>query len=134
SNIGVFGIPLGVSSTYVVMFIVFGSLLEKSGAGKLFIDLSMALVGRFRGGSAKVSIVASAFFGTISGDPVANVSTTGMLTIPLMKKGGYKPEYAGAVETIASTGGMFLPPVMGAVSFLLADFLAVPYVQVLTAA
>ena len=115
-------------------FVMFGSLLERSGAGKLFIDLAMALVGKFRGGAAKVSIVASAFFGSISGSQVANVATTGILTIPLMKRGGYKPEYAGGVEAAASTGGMFLPPIMGAVSFLIADFLQVDYVQVVFAA
>ncbi|WP_102349039.1 TRAP transporter permease [Bacillus sp. Marseille-P3661] len=134
SNQGILGLPLGVSATYIVLFIIFGSLLEKSGAGKLFIDLAMALVGRFRGGAAKVSVVASALFGTISGSQVANVATTGVLTIPLMKKGGYKAEYAGAVEAVASTGGMFLPPVMGAVSFLIADFLQVDYAQVVIAA
>lgn len=88
--VGLIGIPLGVSATYIVLFIIFGSMLERSGAGKLFIDLAMSLVGRFRGGSAKVSVVASALFGTISGSQVANVATTGVLTIPLMKRGGYK--------------------------------------------
>jgi len=134
TNQGVFGIPLGVSASYIVLFVIFGSLLEKSGAGGLFMDLAMALVGRFRGGSAKVSIVASGLFGSISGSQVANVVTTGVLTIPLMKRGGYKPEYASAVETVASTGGMILPPVMGAVAFLMADFLQISYAQVALAA
>ncbi|MGJ9384152.1 TRAP transporter permease [Salipaludibacillus sp. CF4.18] len=134
SNEGILGTPLGVSATYIVLFIMFGSLLERSGAGNLFIELAMALVGRFRGGAAKVSVTASALFGTISGSQVANVATTGVLTIPLMKKGGYKPAYAGGIEAVASTGGMFLPPVMGAVSFLIADFLQVDYIYVVMAA
>lgn len=134
SSEGIFGIPLGVSATYIVLFVMFGAMLESSGAGQLFIELAMALVGKYRGGAAKVSVVASAFFGTISGSPVANVSTTGVLTIPLMKKGGFKPEYAAGVEAVASTGGIFLPPVMGAVSFLIADFLQVDYTQVIYAA
>lgn len=134
SNDGIMGIPLGVSATYIVLFVIFGTLLEKSGAGQLFIDLAMSLVGRFRGGAAKVSVVSSALFGSISGSQVANVATTGVLTIPLMKKGGYKGSYAAGVEAAASTGGMFLPPVMGAVSFLIADFLQVDYLSVLLAA
>ncbi|WP_227935267.1 TRAP transporter permease [Alkalihalobacillus deserti] len=134
SNEGVYGIPLGVSATYVVLFVLFGSFLEKSGAGKFFIDMAFSLVGRFRGGAAKVSIVASALFGSISGSQVGNVATTGILTIPLMKRGGYKAQYAGAVESVASTGGMLLPPVMGAVAFLMADFLQVEYIKVALAA
>ena len=134
SNQGVFGIPLGVSASYIVLFVIFGALLERSGAGKLFMDLAMSLVGRFRGGAAKVSVVASALFGSISGSQVANVVTTGVLTIPLMKRGGYKPEYASAVEAVASTGGMILPPVMGAVAFLVADFLQISFAQVALAA
>ncbi|SDH17620.1 TRAP transporter, 4TM/12TM fusion protein [Alteribacillus persepolensis] len=134
SDQGILGIPLGVSATYIVLFIIFGAMLEKSGAGKLFIDLAMAVVGKFRGGAAKVSVVASALFGSISGSQVANVATTGVLTIPLMKKGKYSSQYAGAVESVASTGGMFLPPVMGAVSFLIADFLQVSYASVIVAA
>lgn len=134
TNQGIFGIPLGVSASYIVLFVIFGSMLERSGAGDMFMDLAMALVGRFRGGAAKVSIVASALFGSISGSQVANVVTTGVLTIPLMKRGGYKPEYAAAVESVASTGGMILPPVMGAVAFLMADFLQISYAQVAFAA
>ncbi|VEF48614.1 TRAP type transporter protein [Bacillus freudenreichii] len=134
TNQGIFGIPLGVSASYIVLFVIFGAMLEKSGAGGLFMDFAMALVGRFRGGAAKVSVVASALFGSISGSQVANVVTTGVLTIPLMKRGGYKPEYAGAVESVASTGGMILPPVMGAVAFLVADFLQISYAQVALAA
>ncbi|MFC5590293.1 TRAP transporter permease [Sporosarcina soli] len=134
SNVGIFGQPLGVSATYIILYVIFGSLLAASGAGKLFIDLSMAAVGRYRGGAAKVSIVSSALSGTISGNPVSNVVTTGVLTIPLMKKQGYKSEYAGAVETISSTGGIILPPIMGAVAFLIADFLQVEYAEVAFAA
>lgn len=134
TNQGVFGIPLGVSASYIVLFVIFGSMLERSGAGGMFMDLAMAAVGRYRGGAAKVSVVGSALFGSISGSQVANVVTTGVLTIPLMKRGGYKSEYAGAVEAVASTGGMVLPPVMGAVAFLMADFLQVSYAQVALAA
>ncbi|PIC70295.1 C4-dicarboxylate ABC transporter permease [Sporosarcina sp. P16b] len=134
SNQGVFGIPLGVSASYIVLFVVFGAMLEKSGAGNMFLDLAMGLVGRFRGGAAKVSVVASALFGSISGSQVANVVTTGVLTIPLMKRAGYKPTYAAAVESVASTGGMILPPIMGAVAFLMADFLQVSYAEVAFAA
>lgn len=134
STEGILGVSLGVSATYIILFIIFGSLLEKSGAGQLFMDLAMGLVGRFRGGAAKVSVVASAFFGSISGSPTSNAVTTGVLTIPLMRKEGYRKEYAAAVESVASTGGMFLPPVMGAVSFLMADLLGVPYIEVMFAA
>lgn len=134
SNEGLLGIPLGVSASYIILFVIFGSFLERSGAGQLFIDLAMALVGRFRGGPAKVAVVTSALFGSISGSPSSNVVTTGVLTIPLMKKAGYKPEYAGAVEAIASTGGMILPPVMGTVAFLIADFLQISYAEVALAA
>ncbi|WP_227937433.1 TRAP transporter permease [Alkalihalobacillus deserti] len=134
STNGIFGTPLGVSASYVVLFVIFGAFLERSGAGGLFIDLAMALVGRFRGGAAKVSVVASSLFGSISGSQVANVVSTGVLTIPLMKKGGYKPQYAAAVESVASTGGMLLPPVMGAVAFLMADFLQISFAEVAFAA
>lgn len=134
TNQGIFGIPLGVSASYIVLFVIFGAMLERSGAGAMFMDLALALVGRFRGGPAKVSVVASALFGSISGSQVANVVTTGVLTIPLMKRGGYKKDFAGAVEAVASTGGMILPPVMGAVAFLMADFLQISYAQVALAA
>lgn len=134
TNQGIFGIPLGVSASYIVLFVIFGAMLERSGAGAMFMDLALAAVGKYRGGAAKVSVVGSALFGSISGSQVANVVTTGVLTIPLMKRGGYKSEYAGAVEAVASTGGMILPPVMGAVAFLMADFLQVSYAQVALAA
>lgn len=134
SNIGIFGQPLGISATYIILYVIFGSLLSISGAGKLFIDLAMALVGKFRGGAAKVSVVSSALAGTISGNPVSNVVTTGVLTIPLMKKQGYDKNYAAAVETVSSTGGILLPPIMGAVAFLVADFVGVEYSVVALAA
>jgi len=134
SGEGVFGVPLGVSATYVVLFVIFGSVLEKSGGGNLFMDLSMALVGRFRGGAAKISVISSSLFASISGSQVANVVTTGVLTIPLMRRGGYKPAYAAAIESVASTGGILLPPVMGAVAFLMADFLQISYAEVALAA
>ena len=134
TNQGIFGIPLGVSASYIVLFVIFGAMLERSGTGAMFMDLALSLVGGFRGGAAKVSVVASALFGSISGSQVANVVTTGVLTIPLMKRSGYKKDYAGAVEAVASTGGMILPPVMGAVAFLMADFLQISYAQVALAA
>ncbi|HAK40609.1 MAG TPA: C4-dicarboxylate ABC transporter permease, partial [Synergistaceae bacterium] len=110
---GVFGIPLGVSSTFVFMFILFGSFLEQTGMGRFIIDLSMALAGGSTGGPAKVAVLSSGLMGSISGSSVANVCTTGMFTIPLMKSVGYKPYFAGAVEAVASTGGQIMPPVMG---------------------
>lgn len=134
SGEGIFGIPLGVSATYVVLFVIFGSVLERSGGGSLFMDLAMGLVGRFRGGAAKISVISSSLFASISGSQVANVVTTGVLTIPLMKRGGYNSTYAGATESVASTGGILLPPVMGAVAFLMADFLQVSYAEVALAA
>jgi TRAP transporter 4TM/12TM fusion protein len=134
STQGIIGQTLGISATFIILFVIFGSMLEKSGAGQFFIDLALSVFGRFRGGSAKVAVASSALFGSISGSPVANAATTGVITIPLMKKGGYAPQYAAAVEAAASTGGMILPPVMGAASFLIADFLQIPYTSVLSAA
>lgn len=131
---GIFGIPLGVSATFVFMFILFGSVLEQTGMGKFIIDLSMALAGWSTGGPAKVAVVSSGLMGSISGSSVANVCTTGMFTIPLMKSVGYKPHFAGAVEAVASTGGQIMPPVMGAAAFIMAQFMGVPYVQVALAA
>jgi TRAP transporter 4TM/12TM fusion protein len=131
---GVFGIPLGVSSTFVFMFILFGSFLEQTGMGRFIIDLSMALAGGSTGGPAKVAVLSSGLMGSISGSSVANVCTTGMFTIPLMKSVGYKPYFAGAVEAVASTGGQIMPPVMGAAAFIMAEFLGVPYIQVAMAA
>ena len=131
---GIFGTPLEVSSTFVFMCILFGSVLEKTGLGKFIIDLSMALAGWSTGGPAKVAVVSSGLMGTVSGSSVANVCTTGMFTIPLMKSVGYEPHFAGAVEAVASTGGQIMPPVMGAGAFIMAQFLGVPYLEVALAA
>jgi TRAP transporter 4TM/12TM fusion protein len=131
---GVFGSALAAAATFVAMFIIFGTFLEKGGASRVFIDLAMALGGKRRGGPAKVAIFASALTGSINGSPVANVTTTGVFTIPLMKKVGYKPAVAGAVEAVASTGGSILPPVMGAGAFIMAEMAGVPYSSIVTAA
>ena len=131
---GIFGTPLEVSSTFVYMFILFGAVLEKTGLGRFIIDLSMALAGWSTGGPAKVAVVSSGLMGTVSGSSVANVCTTGMFTIPLMKSVGYEPHFAGAVEAVASTGGQIMPPVMGAGAFIMAQFLGVPYIEVAIAA
>jgi TRAP transporter 4TM/12TM fusion protein len=128
---GIFGIPLNVSATYMVLFIVFGSLVEKSGTGKLFMDFAMALAGGTAGGPAKVACMTSAMFGTISGSSTANVMTTGTFTIPLMKRIGYRPAFAGAVEAVASTGGQIMPPIMGAAAFVMAEFMSVSYLTVI---
>jgi len=131
---GVFSIPLGVSATYVVLFIIMGSLLEELGASKFFIDLAQRIAGKSRGGPAKVAVIASGIMGSVSGSAVSNVVTTGTFTIPLMKKIGYSPTYAAAVEAAASTGGQFMPPVMGAAAFVMAEFLNIPYWKVAVAA
>ncbi|TZE82795.1 TRAP transporter permease [Calorimonas adulescens] len=131
---GIFGIPLMVSSTFIFLFILFGAFLEKTGMGKLFIDLSNAIAGWAVGGPAKVAVLSSGLMGTISGSSVANVVGTGSFTIPMMKKLGYKPEFAGAVEATASTGGQLMPPIMGAAAFLMAEFVGVPYLRIVTAA
>ena len=131
---GIFGTPLEVSSTFVFMFILFGAVLEKTGLGKFIIDLSLALAGWSTGGPAKVAVVSSGLMGTVSGSSVANVCTTGMFTIPLMKSVGYEPYFAGAVEAVASTGGPIMPPVMGAAAFIMAQILGVPYIEVAIAA
>jgi TRAP transporter 4TM/12TM fusion protein len=131
---GLFGIPLGVAASYVILFIIFGAFLEKSGAGQFFMSLANGLAGSQRGGPGKVAVVSSSMFGTISGSAVANVMVDGWLTIPMMKRTGFKPEAAAAVEAVASTGGQIMPPVMGAASFVMAEFLGVPYSQVMLAA
>ncbi|WP_304511803.1 TRAP transporter permease [Desulfobacula sp.] len=131
---GLFGIPVGVSATFVFLFILFGAFLEKTGASQFIIDFSMALVGKSTGGPAKVSIVASSLFGTISGHSVANVYGTGTITIPMMKKNGYSPEFAGAVEAASSAGGQIMPPIMGAAAFIMAEILGVGYMTVVKAA
>ncbi len=134
TDAGIFGIPLGVSARFILLFIIFGSFLEKSGAGIFFRDLSLALTGRYVGGPAKASVLFSAFIGSITGSSTANVVTTGTFTIPLMKKLGYKPAFAAGVEADASTGGQIMPPVMGAAAFVMAEWLGRPYVDVMVAA
>ncbi len=131
---GLFGIPLGVAASYVILFIIFGSFLEKSGAGQFFMRFANALAGSQRGGPGKVAVVSSSMFGTISGSAVANVMVDGWLTIPMMKRTGFKPEAAAAIEAVASTGGQIMPPVMGAASFVMAEFLGVPYSHIMIAA
>jgi len=130
STEGIFGSTLGVSAAYVMLFVIFGAFMEKSSTGRLFMDFSMALTGKSAGGPGKVAIISSSLFGTVSGSAVANVMVTGPITIPLMKRTGFRPAFAAAVESVASTGGQIMPPVMGAVAFVMAEFLAVPYLQV----
>lgn len=131
---GVFGIPLGVSSTFIFLFILFGAFLEKTGLGKFFIDIANAIAGWASGGPAKVAVLSSALQGTISGSSVANVVGSGSFTIPMMKKLGYHKNFAGAVEAAASTGGQLMPPIMGAAAFLMAEFVGIPYMEVVKAA
>ena len=131
---GIYGIPTYVSSTYIFLFILFGSFLERAGMIRLFTDVAMGLFGHRQGGAAKVAVVSSGLMGTISGSGVANVVTTGQFTIPLMKKFGYRSAFAGGVEATASMGGQIMPPVMGAVAFIMAETLDVPYVEVVKAA
>ncbi|ASJ70841.1 Sialic acid TRAP transporter large permease protein SiaM [Granulosicoccus antarcticus IMCC3135] len=131
---GIYGIPVYVSSTYIFLFILFGSFLERAGMIRLFTDVSLGLVGHKLGGAAKVSVISSALMGTISGSGVANVVTTGQFTIPLMKRFGYRSAFAGGVEATASMGGQLMPPVMGAVAFIMAETLGVEYVDVVKAA
>ncbi|MFZ9949673.1 MAG: TRAP transporter permease [Gemmobacter sp.] len=131
---GIYGIPTYVSSTFIFLFILFGAFLEKAGMIKLFTDVSLGLVGHRMGGAAKVSVLSSGLMGTISGSGVANVVTTGQFTIPLMKKFGYRPAFAGGVEATASMGGQIMPPVMGAVAFIMAETLGVDYIEVVRAA
>lgn len=130
----IFGSPLMIVGTIVIIYIFFGALLTATGGSAWFTDLAIALVGRSRGGSAKIAVVASAFFGSISGSAVANVASTGVITIPLMKKAGFSPRNAAAFEAVASTGGQIMPPVMGAAAFLMAEFLQVSYGAVVVAA
>ena len=127
---GIFGMPLGVSATYVILFIIFGTFLEKSGTGQLFMDFASAITGWTRGGPGKISCISSALFGTISGSAVANVMVDGWLTIPLMKRTGFKPPFACAVEATASTGGQIMPPVMGAAAFVMSEFTGIPYITI----
>ena len=131
---GIFGVPLGVSAGFVFLFVLFGSLLERAGAGEYFIKLAYAMLGKYSGGPAKASVVASGLTGIISGSSTANVVTTGVFTIPLMKKAGFPPEKAAAVEVAASTNGQLMPPVMGAAAFIIAEFLGLSYTDVIIAA
>ncbi|MEH6494545.1 MAG: TRAP transporter fused permease subunit [Pseudomonas marincola] len=130
----ILGTPLSVVATIVVMFIFFGKLLVQTGCGEFFIDLAMAVMGKRRGGAAKIAIVGSALFGSISGSAVSNVVTTGVMTIPLMRRSGYTARQSGAIEAIASTGGQLMPPIMGAAAFLMAQALEIPYSEVVLAA
>ncbi|MDO4562051.1 MAG: TRAP transporter permease [bacterium] len=131
---GIFGLALGVSATFVIVFIIFGAYLSQSGGAKFFNELALAIAGSKPGGPAKVAVVASGLLGTINGSSVANVATTGTFTIPLMKKVGYPPFYAGAVEACASTGGQLMPPIMGAGAFIMSEFLNIPYLSIAAAA
>ena len=131
---GLLGIPMVVAATIVLIFLLFGQCVSTVGVSKLFNDIAFALMGRFRGGPAKVAVFASSLFGMISGSAVANVATIGVFTIPLMKKSGYKPYFAGAVEAVSGTGGQIMPPIMGAAAFIMATFVGVPYAQVALAA
>lgn len=131
---GIFGFVLGLAATIIIAFVTFGHFLNQAGGGKFFINLALSISGRVRGGPAKVAIVSSALFGTISGSPAANVGVTGAVTIPMMKRLGYKPHFAAAVETIASTGGILTPPVMGAIAFVMADLTQTSYGAICIAA
>ncbi len=131
---GIFGVPMTVAGTYVILFIIFGAFLEKSGAGQFFMNFANAIAGGARGGPGKVAVVSSSMFGTISGSAVANVMVDGWLTIPMMKKTGFKPEAAAAIEAVASTGGQLMPPIMGAAAFVMAEIQGVSYTKVMIAA
>jgi len=131
---GIFGTPLGVSATFVIMIVIFGAMLERSGAGKVLMDIATGVTGKSRGGPAKAAVVGSSLMGMISGTAVANVLTTGTISIPLMKRNGYQPHVAGAIEAVASTGGQLMPPVMGAAAFIMADLTERPYLEIAKAA
>ncbi|HEX9723394.1 MAG TPA: TRAP transporter permease [Vicinamibacteria bacterium] len=131
---GIFGVALGVSSTYIVLFVLFGAFLERTGLMDFFNETALAVAGRTRGGVAKVSVISSALLGTINGSAIANVVTVGSFTIPLMKRSGFSPAYAAAVEATASMGGQLMPPIMGVAAFLMADMLAIPYGRIASAA
>jgi len=128
---GIWGLPIGVAATFVFVFVLFGAFLERSGGGDFFIDLAYSLTGRMTGGPAKTAVIASGFMGSISGSAVANVVTTGSFTIPMMKRVGYRPHVAGAVEAAASTGGQLMPPIMGAGAFLMAEFTNTSYLYII---
>jgi len=134
STEGIYGVPIGVSSSFIIMFVLFGSVLNTLGGGKFFIDLAYAFAGRMRGGPAKTAIFSSALMGSISGSPIANVVTTGSFTIPLMKKAGYRSHIAGAIEAVSSTGGQIMPPIMGAAAFIMAEYTQISYFKIAWAA
>lgn len=131
---GIYSLPLGATATYVALFVVYASFLQVTGGGEAFMDMAFSLFGRVRGGPAKVAVIGSGLFGSINGSAVANVVGTGSFTIPLMKRTGYEPEDAGAIEAVASTGGQIMPPVMGSAAFIMAETLGVPYIQIAAAA
>lgn len=134
STRGLYGMVTGISATVIAIFVIYGAVLLRTGGGQTFMDLAIILGGRSIGGGAKVATISSAFFGSVSGSAAANVATTGAFTIPLMKKLGYKPAFAGAVEAVASTGGQIMPPIMGAGAFIMAELLGVSYLSIMTAA
>ena len=131
---GVYSSLVGISATYIYLFVLFGSFLKEFGGGDFFINLALSLTGHVRGGPAKSAIIASGLFGMVSGSGMANVAATGQITIPLMKKTGYKPYFAGAVETVASTGGLIMPPIMGMSIFIMMGVLAIPYISIIKSA
>ncbi|MFW6314271.1 MAG: TRAP transporter permease [Desulfohalobiaceae bacterium] len=134
STTGIFGVPLGVSTDFVFLFVLFGALLDKAGGGKYFIDVAFSALGTYRGGPAKAAVAASGLTGFVSGSSIANTVTTGTFTIPLMKKVGFPPYKAAAVEVAASTNGQLMPPVMGAAAFIMAEIIGMPYIDVVRAA
>ncbi len=131
---GIYGVPLNVSANMITLFVIFGSFLDHSGAGKMFIDVAFSLTGRSRGGPAKAAVVSSALMGTISGSAPANVAVTGTFTIPLMKRAGYNATTAGAIEAVASTGGQIMPPIMASAAFVMSELTGIPYIQICIAA
>ena len=134
SSEGIYGIPLGVSASIVYLFVLLGALFERAGAGAFFIKLALSILGKYRGGPAKAAVFSSGLMGCISGSSVANIVTTGTFTIPLMKKVGYPPKKAAAIEVAASTDGQIMPPIMGAAAFIIAEYVSVPYIEVIKAA
>ena len=129
----IYSSPINASATMVFMFMVFGAFLGMSGAGNFFIDLAMSIAGSKRGGPAKVAVISSALFGTVSGNSVANVVSTGSFTIPLMKSVGYRPTFAGAVEATASSGVQIMPPILGSAAFIMAELIGTPYSEIMLA-
>ena len=131
---GIFSEPVQVAATYAFLFVMFGKFFLHAGGGQFFFNLAALVAGRRIGGPAKVAVISSGLFGTVSGSPTSDVVTTGSITIPMMKKMGYNPTFAGAVESVASTGGSILPPIMGSAVFLMAEFTAIPYLKLLKSA